>query len=167
MSTTRKSPCIFCLNKVSINATFVINLMIKMTWNEMTYVTSMEKNEHYVVTQTRQSYVNRSYVRQERKSGKQHLISLDLNQLPPRHDARCLQFLRFGYVREHLRENTVFRNFLPSQFYRLLKKQLGNEYDGNFFVRIFCILFANCHSPGSLTDVFPCYFLSCKANARV
>jgi hypothetical protein len=82
MSTTRKSPCIFCLNKVSINITFVITLMIKMTWNEMTYITSMEKNEHYVVTQARQSYVTRSHVRQESESGKQHLIFLDLNCLP-------------------------------------------------------------------------------------
>ena len=32
---------------------------------------------------------------------------------------------------------------------------------------LFCILFANWHSPASLTEVFPCFFLSCKANARV
>jgi len=32
---------------------------------------------------------------------------------------------------------------------------------------LFCILFANCHSPATLTEVFPCFFLSCKANARV
>ena len=29
------------------------------------------------------------------------------------------------------------------------------------------ILFANWHSPSTLTKVFPCFFLSCKANARV
>jgi hypothetical protein len=32
---------------------------------------------------------------------------------------------------------------------------------------LFCILFANWHSPATLTEVFPCFFLSCKANARV
>jgi len=26
---------------------------------------------------------------------------------------------------------------------------------------------ANWHSPATLTEVFPCFFLSCKANARV
>jgi hypothetical protein len=31
----------------------------------------------------------------------------------------------------------------------------------------FCMLFANWHSPATLTEVFPCFFLSCKANARV
>ena len=32
---------------------------------------------------------------------------------------------------------------------------------------LFCIPFANWHSPATLTEVFPCFFLSCKANARV
>ena len=32
---------------------------------------------------------------------------------------------------------------------------------------LFCILFANWHSPAILTKVFPCFFLSCKANAKV
>ena len=32
---------------------------------------------------------------------------------------------------------------------------------------LLCILFANWHSPATLTEVFPCFFLSCKANARV
>ena len=32
---------------------------------------------------------------------------------------------------------------------------------------LFCTLFANWHSPATLTEVFPCSFLSCKANARV
>jgi hypothetical protein len=32
---------------------------------------------------------------------------------------------------------------------------------------LFCILFANWHSPATLTDVFPCFFFRCKANARV
>jgi hypothetical protein len=32
---------------------------------------------------------------------------------------------------------------------------------------LFCILFANWHSPANLTGIFPCFFLSCKANARV
>jgi len=32
---------------------------------------------------------------------------------------------------------------------------------------LFCILFANWHSPTTLTEVFPCFFLSCKANSRV
>jgi hypothetical protein len=32
---------------------------------------------------------------------------------------------------------------------------------------LFCILFANWHSPATLTEVFTCYFVSCKANARV
>jgi hypothetical protein len=32
---------------------------------------------------------------------------------------------------------------------------------------LFCILFANWHSPDTLTDGFPFFFLSCKANARV
>ena len=32
---------------------------------------------------------------------------------------------------------------------------------------LFYILFANWHSPATLTEVFPCFFLSCKANARV
>jgi hypothetical protein len=31
---------------------------------------------------------------------------------------------------------------------------------------LFCILFANWHSPATLTEVFPCVFLSCKANVR-
>jgi len=32
---------------------------------------------------------------------------------------------------------------------------------------LFYIFFANWHSPATLTAVFPCFFLSCKANARV
>jgi hypothetical protein len=32
---------------------------------------------------------------------------------------------------------------------------------------LFCILFANWHSPATLTEVFRSFFLSCKANARV
>ena len=32
---------------------------------------------------------------------------------------------------------------------------------------LFCIFFANWHSPAALTEVFPCFFVSCKANARV
>ena len=32
---------------------------------------------------------------------------------------------------------------------------------------LFCILFAKWHSPATLTEVYPCFFLSCKANARV
>ena len=33
--------------------------------------------------------------------------------------------------------------------------------------RIFCFHRANWHSSATLTEVFPCFFLSCKANARV
>jgi hypothetical protein len=29
---------------------------------------------------------------------------------------------------------------------------------------LLCILFANWHSPATLTEVFPCFFLNCKAN---
>ena len=32
---------------------------------------------------------------------------------------------------------------------------------------VFCILFANWHSTPTLTEVLPCFFLSCMANARV
>jgi hypothetical protein len=32
---------------------------------------------------------------------------------------------------------------------------------------IFCFHRANWHSPATLAEVFPCFFLSCKANARV
>ena len=32
---------------------------------------------------------------------------------------------------------------------------------------LLCILFANWHSPATLTEVFPSFLLSCKANARV
>jgi hypothetical protein len=32
---------------------------------------------------------------------------------------------------------------------------------------IFCSHRANCHSSATLTEVFPCFFLICKANARV
>ena len=32
---------------------------------------------------------------------------------------------------------------------------------------IFCFHRANRHSPTTLTEDFPCFFLSCKANARV
>ena len=35
---------------------------------------------------------------------------------------------------------------------------------------LFCIFYfhrANWHSSATLTEVFPCFFLSCKANARV
>ena len=32
---------------------------------------------------------------------------------------------------------------------------------------LLCIFFANCHSPATLTEVFPRFFLSCKANAGV
>ena len=32
---------------------------------------------------------------------------------------------------------------------------------------LFCIFFANWHSPATLAEVFPCFFPSCKANARV
>jgi hypothetical protein len=32
---------------------------------------------------------------------------------------------------------------------------------------IFCFHRANWHSSATLTEVFPCFFLSCKANARV
>jgi hypothetical protein len=37
-------------------------------------------------------------------------------------------------------------------------------------ISMFCSVrafFANWHSPATLTEVFPCFFLSCKANARV
>jgi hypothetical protein len=33
--------------------------------------------------------------------------------------------------------------------------------------RIFSFHLANFRSPATLTEVFPCFFLSCKANARV
>ena len=32
---------------------------------------------------------------------------------------------------------------------------------------LFCIFLAKSHSPATLTEVFPCFFLSCRANARV
>jgi hypothetical protein len=32
---------------------------------------------------------------------------------------------------------------------------------------LFCIFFANWHSPATLTEIFACFSLSCKANARV
>jgi len=32
---------------------------------------------------------------------------------------------------------------------------------------LLCIFFANWHFPANLTEVFPCFFLSCKANVRV
>jgi hypothetical protein len=32
---------------------------------------------------------------------------------------------------------------------------------------IFCLHRANWHFPATLTEGFPCFFLSCKANARV
>ena len=32
---------------------------------------------------------------------------------------------------------------------------------------IFCFHRANWHSAATMTEVFPCFFLSCKANARV
>jgi len=32
---------------------------------------------------------------------------------------------------------------------------------------LFRIFFANWHSPATLTEGFPCFFLSCKANARI
>jgi len=32
---------------------------------------------------------------------------------------------------------------------------------------IFCLHHANWHFSATLTEVFPCFFLSCKANARV
>jgi len=32
---------------------------------------------------------------------------------------------------------------------------------------LFCIFLANWHSPATVTEVFPCFFLSCKTNARV
>ena len=32
---------------------------------------------------------------------------------------------------------------------------------------IFCFHRANWHSSATLTEVFPCFFLSCKANSRV
>jgi hypothetical protein len=34
-------------------------------------------------------------------------------------------------------------------------------------VCIFCFHHANWYSSATLTEVFPCFFLSCKANARV
>jgi hypothetical protein len=36
-----------------------------------------------------------------------------------------------------------------------------------FLFSIFCFHRANWYTPATLTDVFPCFFLSCKANARV
>jgi hypothetical protein len=32
---------------------------------------------------------------------------------------------------------------------------------------LLCLLFANWHSPATLTEVFPCFFLIYKANVRV
>jgi len=32
---------------------------------------------------------------------------------------------------------------------------------------LFCIFFANCHYPATLTEVLPCFFLNCMANDRV
>ena len=37
----------------------------------------------------------------------------------------------------------------------------------NVLFYIFCFHRANWHSSATLTEVFPCLFLSCKANARV
>ena len=40
----------------------------------------------------------------------------------------------------------------------------------NFMYVLFCIFCfhrANLHSPATLPEVFPCFFLSCKANAKV
>ena len=37
----------------------------------------------------------------------------------------------------------------------------------NDMYALFCILFANRHSPATLTKVFACFLLSCKANAKV
>jgi hypothetical protein len=39
-----------------------------------------------------------------------------------------------------------------------------------FMYVLFCIFYfhrANWHSSATLTEVFPCFFISCKANARV
>jgi len=33
--------------------------------------------------------------------------------------------------------------------------------------RIFCFHRANWHSSATVTEVFPCFFLNCKANVRV
>ena len=32
---------------------------------------------------------------------------------------------------------------------------------------VFSILFANWHSPATLSEILPCFFLTCKTNARV
>jgi len=37
----------------------------------------------------------------------------------------------------------------------------------NYKYALSSIFFANWHSPATLTEVFPCFLLSCKANARV
>jgi len=47
-----------------------------------------------------------------------------------------------------------------------LEKLCAKEPDRHTYRQIF-VKHANWHSSDNLTEVFPCFFLSCKANARV
>jgi hypothetical protein len=54
------------------------------------------------------------------------------------------------------------------QMLNVLTKDRNCEYiNKKRDLNAMCILFVNWHSLATLTEVSPCFFLSCKANARV
>ena len=63
----------------------------------------------------------------------------------------------------HKNHQVALRNLKPKAAPKLI----------HMLAQIFCFLCifwfhrANWHSPATLTEAFPCFFLSCKANARV
>jgi len=78
------------------------------------------------------------------------------------------QFI-FSYQQSMLTQVAWYRGFLtkrPSKLCVLLLYLCILTFMYVLF-RIFSFHRANWHSPATLTEVYPCFFLSCKTNARV
>jgi len=80
-------------------------------------------------------------------------------------------------IRRKMLMNSVIINVIPTKlrksffvgYFIMLSVMTNNDLEGltyNVFC-IFCFHRANWHSPATLTEVSPCFFLRCKANARV
>jgi len=72
------------------------------------------------------------------------------------HTHKCVYRFVYGFMFCRLLFNSVSYVFLFLSFYILID-----------MYALFCTLLANWHSPATLTEGFPCFFLSCEANTRV
>ena len=77
---------------------------------------------------------------------------------------RVLDFTVFFYCFVYVNSFYVLFNFVSRVFLLLCLCILIIMY---VLFCIFCFHRPNWHSSATLTEVFPCFFLTCKANARV